>query len=270
MPLTVSAINLYPVKSLGGISRNTAQLDFTGLRDDRRYMVVKPDGTFVTQRSHPQMALVATTLQNQQLRLESFGLESIKIPATSAVMHRLTTTVWGDKVPAIDLGDAIANWLTQAIDEECRLVAFPANATRQCNIAYSKPGDHTHFADAYPLLIVSRASLDDINQRLADKGDPTVISMHRFRPNIVVDGCDAFAEDDWQQLSINNLPVRIVAPCARCSVPTVDPETGVIAGPEPIHTLASYRQRDAQIFFGVNAVAEREGRISVGDVVTLT
>lgn len=264
MPIAISAINIYPVKSLGGISVASANLGYAGLDHDRAWMVVKPDGQFITQRTHPQMALVNADIEQDQLILNSFGMESHRVPVADTTMNRLHSEVWGDKVYALDTGDASAQWLSQALDEECRLVAFPSNEIRACDPQRSKSSDHTRFADGFPLLILSEASLTDLNNRLE-----MPVGMERFRPNIVVKGCLAFAEDGWSTIEINGLPVRIVDTCPRCSVPTVDPATGALTGPEPIHTLSTYRERDGEVFFGVNAAPDQEGLVSIGDSVNL-
>ena len=265
MSITVSAINTYPVKSLGGIALDSAYLDFAGFSHDRAWMVVKPDGQFMTQRTHPQMALIHADVDQGQLTLSSFGMESHSAKIADASMQRLHTEVWGDDVFAIDVGDDSADWLSQAIGEPCRLVFFPANEVRSCDPQRAQPGDQTRFADAFPLLIISEASLADLNARLKYP-----VGMDRFRPNIVVNGCAAFAEDEWRNIEVNGLPLRIVDRCARCSVPTVDQMTGTLSGPEPIHTLSSYREHDGEVFFGVNAVPDGTGPISVGDTITLS
>ena len=264
MTISISELNIFPVKSLGGITLDTADLTLPGLRFDRRWMVVAPDGRFITQRTCPQMAMVETRIVNDQLALASFGMDDHLVPYSSADMSRLSTEVWGDAVNAMDVGDETAAWLSQALGEECRLVVFPQSETRYCDGGRAKPDDHTHFADGFPLLIVSQASLDDLNNRL-----DTPVEMKRFRPNIVVSGCDAFAEDSWQSIEVGGISIRIVDGCPRCSVPTVDPSTGMLSGPEPIHTLSSYRERDGEVYFGVNAAADREGPIAVGDTVTV-
>ncbi len=265
MTVTISTINLYPVKSLGGSKINQGQLLFSGFSHDREWMLVKPDNSFMTLRSHPQMAMVQAIVEDEQLLLKSFGMETHSVPATNASMKKISTAVFGNSVQGNDVGDETAEWISQAIGDDCRLVAFAQDQVRQCDPEVSKQGDHTKFADAFPLLIVSEESLQDLNNRLDNP-----VTMDRFRPNIVVRGCEPFGEDNWRSIRINDLPLRVVAACARCSVPTVDPATGVMSGPEPIHTLSSFRQRDNEIYFGVNAIPDREGSIIVGDKIEIT
>ena len=264
MTIIVSKIHLYPVKSMGGVFPTIAHLGFAGLTHDRQWMAVQPSGRFMTLRSHPQMALVETAIEDGQLVLHSFGMDSHSVPKGVEGGQRIHTEVFGDKVKAVDCGEDTANWLSQAIGEPSRLVTFPTDETRYCDPGVSKQGDHTQFADAFPLLIISEASLEDLNNRL-----DTPVTMDRFRPNIVVSGCEAFAEDGWRQIAINGLRLRVVQTCARCSVPTVDPSMGIMTGPEPIHTLSSYREENGEVYFGVNASPDNEGEISVGDPVTV-
>ncbi len=264
MTITVTALHIYPVKSLGSITVESARVLRTGIQHDRNWMVVKPDGTFLTQRTHPQMALVETHIENNGLVLSSFGMDSLQVPAPSADAPRIKTDVWGDEVSAIDTGDAAADWLSQAIGESCRLTTFPDSEPRFCDPSVARKDDHTKFADAYPLLVISEASLEDLNSRLA-----TPVTMDRFRPNIVVSGCEAFAEDTWKGMEINGARFRMLDRCARCSVPTIDPALGALSGPEPIHTLNSYRSEDDEVYFGMNAASDGESLLSVGDTVKL-
>ncbi|MGR3984086.1 MAG: MOSC domain-containing protein [Gammaproteobacteria bacterium] len=264
MPLTISELSVYPVKSLAGYAVPQSALTRAGLRHDRRWMVVRADGEFLTQRTHPQMALLQTQVRDGRLVLSSFGMDEHVVPQAADGMARLKSRVWGDSVDAVELGAATDAWLSQALDTECKLVVFPDDQMRQCDPQYAAPGEHTHFADGFPLLVVSKASLDNLNAKLAQP-----VGIERFRANIVIDGCEAHAEDAWPRMRVNGAEIRLVKQCARCSVPTVDPQTGALAGPEPIHTLSSYRARAGEVFFGMNAVVEREGVIRVGDEVVV-
>ncbi len=265
MTITVTGLHLYPVKSLGSIPLEKASVLRSGIQYDRGWMVVKPDGTFLTQRTHPQMALIECAMKDGQLVLSSFGMDTFTVPLSNADMSKLHTQVWGDDVIALDTGHETAEWLSQALDEPCRLVVFPASETRYCDPSVAKESDHTKFADAYPLLILSEESLHDLNSRLAEP-----VEIMRFRPNIVVSGCKAFDEDLWSGIEINGVSFRMLDRCARCSVPTIDPALGVLAGPEPIHTLNTYRQVDGEVYFGRNATSDAEGEITIGDSVTVT
>ncbi len=258
----LSEIHVYPVKSLAGIALERCALEPMGLRHDRRWMVVDRGGNFLTQRTLPQMALVQPKLAGDRLTLSTFGMEDHEVPhAQGPVME---VRIWKDTVRALHVDEETDRWLSQAIGETCRLVWFPAEAVRRCDPAYAGPSDHTGFADGFPLLLVSEASLEDLNRRLERP-----VEMRRFRPNLVVRGCEPYAEDTWRRIRIGDIGIRLVKPCSRCPVPTVDPETGTFAGPEPLKTLATYRERNGKVFFGQNAVPEGEGTVRLGDCVTI-
>ncbi len=263
--MQISALFVYPVKSLRGIALQSAQIIATGFEFDRHWMVVAPDGTFMTQRSHPQMALIETAMEGDKLILSTFGMEPCMVDPDQANGERLGTAVWGDAVNAMEHGVGASEWLSQALDVPCKLVAFPADENRQCDRRFARTGEHTEFADGFPLLLVSRESLDDLNRRL-----DSPVGMDRFRPNIVVTGGQPYAEDGWKRLRTDEIDLRFVKSCARCSVPTVDQQTGALSGPEPIHTLSSYRQRDGKVLFGMNLVPQSTGRVHVGDNITVS
>ncbi len=238
----------------------TSRLSRSGLEYDRQWMVVDEQNRFLTQRIHPQMSLVDTDIREGKLMLSSFGMETHVVPHASPDMPRIATQVFNDPVSALELDRITNDWVSQALGIPCKLVCFPEDETRSCDPVVSNIGDHTKFADAFPLLVISQASLDDLNSKLE-----VPVGMDRFRPNLVVDGCDAFAEDHWKSMLINETNIRMLQICARCSVPTVDQKIGMLSGPEPIQTLSTYRQWDGDIFFGSNYTAENETTVSVGD-----
>ena len=259
--MQITEIHIYPVKSLAGISLSTSKLSRSGLEYDRQWMVVDDQNRFLTQRTHPQMSLVQTDIQKGGLVLSNSKMETYAVPTAAPDMHHIETQVFNDPVSGVEL-DAITNeWISDALATNCKLVCFPENAIRFCNPKVSKEGDHTKFADAFPLLVISQASLDDLNSRLE-----TPVGMDRFRPNLVVDDCDAFEEDEWSELQINQSRIRMIQTCSRCSVPTVDQQRGLLNGPEPIHTLSTYRRRNGKIIFGSNYTSDGNLTVSVGDV----
>ena len=267
--MQLTQIHVYPVKSLGGVRLQQAELYRSGLKYDRQWMVVNEANQFLTQRSHPEMALIHTHIVNGQLVLSSLGMEDHSVPDADPDAQKISTRVFSDPVSAIELDALTHEWLSDALGFSCKLVCFPDDEFRQCDQDIAQAGDHTRFADAYPLLVVSQSSLDDLNSRLTHP-----VGMDRFRPNLVIDGCTAFAEDEWTSITINETAIRMLEPCSRCSVPTVDPKTGILAGPEPIHTLSSYRQRDGEVYFGSNYTAEMASglasTIAIGDPVFAT
>jgi uncharacterized protein YcbX len=170
--------------------------------------------------------------------------------------------VWGDECKAIPASPAAHEWMSQYLGMDCRVVYMPEDSIRLVNPKYAiAPTDHVSFADGFPFLLISQASLDDLNQRLE-----TPLPMNRFRPNFVVSGCTSFAEDTWKRIRIGTMEFHLVKPCARCIVTTVDQQTAD-RGQEPLRTLAQYRMQDGKILFGQNLVAVGVGQVSVGDAV---
>jgi uncharacterized protein YcbX len=172
--------------------------------------------------------------------------------------------VWDDTVAAVDAGNEAAAWLSGTVGESARLVFMPAGTRRAVDNRYGAPGDQVSFADAYPYLLISRGSLDDLNARLAKP-----LPMDRFRPNLVVAGCAPYAEDKWRRIRIGPVVFRLVKPCTRCAVTTIDQATGAHDGPEPLRTLAGYRQGEGGVRFGMNLIAEGDGEVRVGDEVVV-
>ncbi|MED5619469.1 MOSC domain-containing protein [Ideonella sp. BN130291] len=273
--LTVRIASLYvhPVKSCAGVSPAQALLSPTGLQHDRRWMIVTPDGQFVTQRQLPRMALIRTALEGDGLRLDAPGLPSLR-PAPHAAGRPCRVTVWKDEVAARDLGDEAAAWLAQALGQSLRLVAFepeqpPRLSSRDWTGDLQAPN---HFSDGFPVLVTSTAGLQALNRRLAERGIAPV-GMERFRPNLVLDGLeDANGEDFIDELRFETaegpVVLKLVKPCVRCTIPSVDPRTGE-QGTEPGDTLSSYRadsRMGGGITFGMNAViVEGVGRtLAVG------
>lgn len=260
--LKVSELAIYPVKSLAGIQLQGASVQRFGLENDRRWMVVDADGKFLTQRQHARLCLIQTALQGDELRLRAEGMPDL-IVLRPAGQYKRMVTIWDDQCNALDCGDDVAVWLSRFLAIDCRLVYFPDDEVRAVDPHYARPGDRTAFSDGFPLLLISQASLDDLNGRL-----DSPISMTRFRSNLVVQGCDAFAEDRWKEIRIGGLRFRIVKPCSRCIIPGIDPATGE-RGLEPLRTLAGYRKREDKIYFGQNVIADGQGEVRVGMTVEL-
>lgn len=257
--VTLSALYVHPIKSCGGTTPAEALLIETGLELDRAWMVVDAQGRFVTQRQVPRMALIQTTLNAWDMVLRAPGMLAWSVPIDE-VGARRQVTVWNDEVAAFDMGDAVAQWFSDFLGQPLRLVRFdPANkrlASAQWTGAIEA---EAAFSDEYPLLITSQASLDELNRRIVATGTAPV-TMQRFRPNLMLDGLDAHGEDHLDEVRFDTPdgPVRLklVKPCARCSIPDVDPltaETGQAVG----DALAAYRadtRLNGALTFGMNAV----------------
>lgn len=266
----VASIHLYPVKSLRGFAVGEAEVDALGLVGDRRFLVVDEQGQFLTQRALPRMALIETALTARDLVLRAphGGSCSVPLQATSPA-EIVTVRVWkSEGLLAEDCGVEVAVWLSDCLRFPCRLVRIGGKFVRPINKpGKSRPDDVVNFADGYPFMILSAATLDDLNDRLA-----APLPMNRFRPSFVVGDCAAFAEDTWQRFRVGNVVFRAAGSCARCVVTTTDQETAE-RGKEPLRTLATYRRSPADptdVIFGQNLIHEtKTGTLRVGDEVVV-
>ncbi|ROS00317.1 hypothetical protein EDC56_2963 [Sinobacterium caligoides] len=253
----VSELYIHPVKSLRGIAVDSIELDKFGAKYDRRWMVVDPDGQFITQRQHSEMTKISTAIEDGQLTLRDDNGE-IQVAEANANVE-MQVKVWGDTVIAQDCGDEVAQWLEQRLAVVCRLVYIADHIDRIVAPAYSDGQQTVGFADGFPLMVISQASLDDLNGRLEEK-----VTMSRFRPNIVVGGCEPFAEDSWSSLKHERVNFTVAKPCSRCSIPSLDPLTGERHATLN-RVLASYRRRDRAIYFGQNLTFDALTKIQRGD-----
>jgi len=225
-------------------------------------MIVDANGKFVTQREFAQLALVSVALTGDQLRVTAAGQADLELPSTHESGEALPVEVWQDRAVGIvhPLGSA---WFSNYLDAPHALVYMPERHQRQVNPSRAKPGDVVGFADGYPFLLISEASLADLNSRLEAS-----VAMERFRPNIVISGCEAFAEDEYERVRIGQISFRGVKRCERCVITTIDPQTGE-RGREPLSTLAKYRLSDQKVWFGMNLIHDGIGMLRVGDSVEL-
>ena len=255
--LTLEALHRYPVKSLAGESFEVLEVLARGLAYDRHWMLVDERGEFLSQRQLPSMSLISASVDTAgTLGLNAPGMPELVLTACDG--GPLDVRVWDDSVSAEMVGSEADDWLSRFLGVSCRLVCFAQDTVRRVDPAFSRTADQVGFADGFPFLLISRASLDDLNRRLAQP-----VPMLRFRPNLVVAGCEPFAEDGWRRIRIGELEFRVAKPCSRCIIPTIDPATGQ-RGAEPLRTLSTYRKRGNKIYFGQNLIHEAEGRLAVG------
>jgi uncharacterized protein YcbX len=254
----VASLHVYPIKGCRGLAPPVAQVTATGLSTqgaaDREWMVVDPTGRFVTQRELPQLALVAVAADAAGLTLHVPGAAALTVPFATAG-PAMDVEVWRHQGRGLDAGDAAASWLSIWLGTPVRLVRFDRATPRACNPEYvGATSAHTLFADGYPLLVLGTASLTDLNARLAARGIGA-LPMNRFRPNVVLEGLPAYAEDHLDTITIGGVTLRCVKPCTRCSVTTTD-QTTTQVGMEPLRTLGEYRmdERLGGVTFGMNAV----------------
>lgn len=271
MKATIRALNLYPIKGCRGVALRAARLAATGLEHeeigDREWVVVDEHGEFLSQRELPRMALIETRLTGTSMLLKAPGMLQLEVPYESEG-EVVRVRVWDDTVSAVTQGEIADAWFTSFLGRPARLVRFDPEGRRLSNHRYTGKFDAPYkFADAFALLVTGQASLDDFNARLARQGH-AAIAMERFRPNVVLDGLPAFDEDYVKTLRVDGATLRVVKPCARCTVPGVDPATGEASNVVP-DLLATYRRRENGVMFGVNAiVVEGAGAwLAVGDEV---
>jgi len=262
--LKISQLYIYPVKSLAGIAVTEATVTDRGLKHDRRWMLVDEQNRFLSQRQLPQMALFDPAITPDGLLIKHrFNNEQILIPFEPQTTDLLNVEVWDDTCSAIRVSNKADEWFTRLLEIKCHLVYMPDATHRLVDQKYAHNNELTSFADGYPFLLIGQASMDDLNNRLAE-----AVTVNRFRPSIVFTGGYPFQEDEITHLTINDINFYGVKPCVRCNIPAIDPYTGAI-GKEPVKTLAKYRSRNNKIYFGQNLIHNGTGNISIGDVIEL-
>lgn len=303
----ISEINIYPIKSLKGISVESAVVEARGLRYDRRWMLTDREGMFFTQREFPRMALIEVGIDDEALYVTADGFGTLEIAHSPETGDRRPVTIWQSVCDGEIYNSVVNEWFSDVLETDCQLVYMSDDSRRNVNPRFDRGGEIVSFADGYPLMAISEASLEDLNGRIAEGllqdyypvssqnaaaatppkqgGELFVpLPMNRFRPNLVVSGSDAYAEDDWTNVRIGDAVFRSTKPCERCVITTVDQAKGDFAGKEPLKTFASYRMaKDIMperyeslgvgpnaVLFGQNLIAESLGKtIKVGDAIEI-
>ena len=298
--MKISEINIYPIKSLKGITLNEAVVEKRGLQFDRRWMLTDPDGMFFTQRQVPKMATVKVTVDSGELIVESDYAGRMLVPFAPDKGHRQNVVVWQSEVAGLVYNGEVSEWFSDALGKKCQLVVMPEATERHVSKPFDTGSDIVSFADGYPLLLIGEASLDELNKRIeanfelpprprdadtrpkqgAEFFEP--LPMNRFRPNVVVSGSGPFEEDRWARIRIGEITFRVPKPCGRCVMTTVEQTTGTFDGKEPLRTMAmfrtakqvhpnnfeSYGHGPNDVLFGENLIPEKPGGvINVGDEV---
>ncbi len=261
--IVVSALFVYPVKGTRAVPLAEAEVGDRGFVDDRRFLIVDPAGKFLTQRTLPRLALIAGTIAGETLWLDAPGMAPLEVSRRPWGGPARSVEVWGDSCAAWSLGVRPAEWVSRFLGSPCELVFMPEASERPVDPALAPEGARVSFADGFPFLLTSTSSLAELARRGAD------VPMSRFRPNLVIDGAAPFAEDQWRAVRIGGVRFRLAKPCGRCSVTTVDQDSAVVAGLEPLRTLATFRRQDGEVMFGSNLVHEARGTVRVGDQVTV-
>jgi uncharacterized protein len=256
----VSALYVYPIKSCRGVRVTQWPIVERGFEADRRWMIVTASGRFLSQREVPRLTLVTTAFDGDALHVQAPELPTLILPRHYEADATRVVQIWRDQSVGCVHPEGSA-WFSMFLGAPHELVYMPDAEHRQVNPDRARVGDIVSFADGYPFLLISEASLADLNRRLADP-----IPMERFRPNIVVSGVEAFAEDDFEHVQLGPISFRAVKRCDRCSITTVDLETGKTSR-EPLRTLATFRLQDSKVWFGMNLIHDGPGVLQVGDTL---
>jgi len=260
--LAISQLFIYPIKSLGGIAVTQAKLTDRGFEHDRRWMLVDANNRFLTQREFAQMALLKVSLTADGLLVKHAHRsgEQITIPLVPQMDQTDDFIIWDDNITGQYVSVAADAWFSKMLDFNCRLVYMPDNSRREVSAKYAAD-KLTSLSDGYPFMMIGQSSLDDLNNRLAEK-----LPVNRFRPNMVFTGGEPFDEDTMGHIKINSINFYGVKLCARCPIPTIDQDT-IAKSKEPTKTLLTYRRRNNDVYFGQNFVHQGEGVISIGDSI---
>lgn len=258
----VSALFVYPIKSCGGVALDTARVEARGLQFDRRFMLVDGNGRFITQRQRPEMALLRTAIDRDELCVTRPDGDTLRMALQPSLAATARVRVWRSELLACVADKSVHDWFGDYLGGEVRLVYMADDQHRSvARQRATRPGDEVSFADGAPILLTSDGSLSALNERLDN-----AVTMRRFRPNIVVSVEEPFAEDRWKRIRIAATELEPAWPCARCTLITVDPDTGT-PDPhgEPLRTLREFRREGPGIMFGQNVLTRGTGVVSVGD-----
>lgn len=258
---TLSDLIIYPIKSLAGIHLSHWQVTATGLQYDRQWMLVDNQEQFLSQRRLPKMALIKTALTAEQLILSAPHQENLVLSLAPTGGDVIVSTIWHDQCAARSVSLDADKWFSDFLETDCRLVYLPDDVIRPVDAKYAEATDQVGFADGFPFLIIAENSLVALNQAMQ-----LDLSMNRFRPNLVIAGCESYAEDSWREIRIGDIEFKLPKPCSRCAVPTIDPDTAQ-TGKEPLTTLNRLRKWQNKVYFGQNAVHNQSGSLTVGDKV---
>ncbi len=256
----ISALYIYPIKSCRGVRVDEWDVAERGFVADRRWMIVDAAGKFVTQREMPELALVGVTLEADRMHVTAPGLAELALPISDDRGAERDVQIWNDE-SAGRVHPQGSAWFSSYLGQPHELVYMPDEQRRAVDPARATAGDIVSFADGYPFLLMSEASLGDLNARLA-----APVTMQRFRPNIVISGSEPYAEDGYARVRIGQMTFRGPKRCERCVMTTVDPDTGLV-GVEPLRTLASYRLEARKVWFGINLIHDDTGTLRVGDPI---
>ncbi len=263
--LVLSEIHIYPIKSLGGISLSSAEVQERGLQYDRRWMLIDDSGVFLNQLKLPELALLQVALSANGLVVthSAKAMAPLTVPFETDNTRSTLVTVWDDICFAFMVSPDANTWFSEALGVSCRLVYMPDNSIRLIDPNFAKHNEKLSFADGYPFAIIGREALQDLNARLSEP-----VPMNQFRPTFVFTGGSSFAEDNWKTIKIGDVLFYGAEPCDRCPATGIDQETAQMH-PEPLKTLATYRQEGSKVNFGMNLIGLSTGTVRVGDKISV-
>lgn len=264
--IQVSQLYIYPVKSLGGIAKQTVEITGTGFKHDRKWMLVDENNLFISQSTCPQMALLQTAETEKGIKVfyKQNPQQAIIIPLEIENEKRINVTIFEDTCEAIEVGKEQNEWFSEILQTNCKLVYMPDDTKRLVDKRYATNEEITSFTDGYPILMIGQSSLDNLNEKLEEQ-----LPMNRFRPNIVFTGGHAYIEDEMASFEINTINFLGVKPCSRCVMTTINQQTAE-RGKEPLKTFASYRMKNNKVYFGQNILHQQNGDISIGDEIIIS
>jgi len=259
--LTVKSLHIYPLKSAKGLSLSEIEVCETGPAFDRQWMVTEADGSFVSQRTAPEMSQVSTALVDETLKISAPGFSDLHVPKMSQNLTTKAVQVFEQPASGLLVSKEADQWFSDFLKRPAHLVQANPKDHRRSPLKYDPQETPVNFPDGFPFLLTSEESLADLNQKLASP-----ISMEHFRPNIVIQGCDPFGEDLLTTFKISQIPFVNVKPCSRCVIVTIDPKTGK-KNPQIMSKLIQYRKKGQKILFGINLSHQATGCIKVGDTL---
>ncbi|MBC7687070.1 MAG: MOSC N-terminal beta barrel domain-containing protein [Aquabacterium sp.] len=261
----VRQLFIYPIKSLAGFEVALAMLTDRGFQHDRRWMLVDSSNVFITQRQYPEMCLLQTAIENDELIVfhKNNPEDQLRLALQPAPTSTFKVKIWDDECEAQAVGDAASKWFSNKLSTQCKLVYMPDGTRRKVDGLFAFNNELNNFSDAYPLHIIGQASLDDLNSRLQ-----ATLPINRFRPNIFFEGGSAYDEDIMQEVLIGNIKMLGVKLCARCPITTIN-QANADKAKEPLKTLAGYRMKNNKVYFGQNLLHTQTGQVNVGDAIEI-
>lgn len=255
---SLTELYIYPIKSTKGIQLPQALVEEKGLENDRRYMLVDSEGSFITGRTHPQLTQVSIEFSKKGLFVSAPNQPSFYIQPEQFTDNTLSVEIWSDTVQAQHCAPEYDRWFSTFLKQPCQLVYLSENSLR----CVKNKQNQVSFADGYPLLLINQASVDQLNSRLKQP-----VSALHFRPNLLIKGDTPFIEDSWARIKIGEVEFEVSKPCSRCTFTNVDPKTGISDLEQPLKTLAQFRYHQGDIDFGQNLIPLNQGIIRSGDEI---